>query len=202
MSKRTEEKSWLQSYNAKSERTRYAASLSKPAFGAITDVPGYENILWGGRTANNLGFNLQKAYQNMVLDYASVEKGYRPSRQGMGVAAQIEEARSQGKLADNMLPMTPAHWRAVLANLPLASTEGGKGISVGGMITLLAGLSDLANGRNTDAFKDMVTYLRKFAEISPKYSQFLPAAAAAEEGESEARDAMRSEMAAAFAAAG
>ena len=202
MAKRNEdEKSWLSSYNAKNELTRFAASLTKPAFGRLVDVPGYENILWGGRTAGNLGFNLQKAYQNLVLDFAVHEKGYRPSRPNLGVAAQIEEARAEGKVAEGMLPMTPAHWRAVLANLPLASTEGGMGISVQGMIRLLAGLADLANGRNTEDFRNLVIYLRKLAEISPKYSQFLPAARIAEDGAEEARSSMFAELNAAFAAA-
>ena len=174
MAKRNEdEKSWLSSYNSEAEKVRFAASLTKPAFGRIVEVPGYENILWGGRTAGNLGFNLQKAYQNLVLDFAVHQGGYRPSRPNLGVAAQIEEARAEGKVAEGMHPMTPAHWRAVLANLPLASTEGGVGLSVGGMIGLLAGLSDLANGRNTANFRNLVHHLRKLAEISPQYKQFL-----------------------------
>jgi len=201
MAKRNEnEKSWLANYNAKAETAKFAASLAKPAFGRITDVPGYENILWGGRTAGNLGFNLQKAYTNMVLDFA-VHQKYRPSRTGMGVAAQIEEARGLGLIPEEMRPMTPAHWRAVLGNLPLASTEGGIGMSVGGQIRLLAGLSDLENGRSTEDFQTLVVYLRKIADISPRFAQYLPAAKIAEDGAQEARSSMFAEMNAAFAAA-
>jgi hypothetical protein len=204
MAKRNEnesEKSWLANYNAKAELVKFAASLAKPAYGRITDVPGYENILWGGRTAINLGFNLQKAYMNMVLDFAVHDQKYRPSRTGMGVAAQIEEARGMGLIPEEMRPMTPAHWRAVLANLPLASTEGGVGMSVNGQIGLLAGLSDLDNGRNTADFRALVHHLRKLADISPKFAQYLPAAKIAEDGAQEARSSMYAEMNAAYAAA-
>ena len=82
--------------------------------------------------------------------------------------------------------MTPPHWRAVLSNLPLTSTEGGIGLSMKGMISLLSGLSDLATGRKTKEgkpttdFMHLVHHLRKIAEISPNYVQFLPDATSKE----------------------
>lgn len=192
---------FYQDYNAAGERVRFAASLEKPAFGRITDVPGYENILWGGRTAINLAYNLQKTYQNMVLE-AAYAGGYRPSKMDLGVAAQIEEARKEGKVPEAMREMTPAAWRSVIENLPLAKTEGGRGISVGGMINLIEGLADAAMGRNTQAALNTMQYIGRFAAIAPQYAQHLPAARVAEGKADEARAAMHDEMMAAMSAVG
>jgi len=193
MAKQETPKSYLQSYDAAAMRKKFAAALTKPAFGRITDVPGFENVFWGGRTASNLAFNLQKAYQSMLLTVI-VSKGYVPSKDGMGVASKVVEGRAKGLLPENLRHMEPADWRAVAANLPLASTEGGKGISVGGMISLLEGLSDLANGGSTPAVTQLIGIMKKFAAVSVDYAAFRPTASVAEANAAAARDLLYAEM--------
>lgn len=193
MAKQEAPKTYLQSYDAPAMRKKFAAALSKPAFGRLSDIPGYENVFWGGRTAGNLAFNLQKAYQSMLL-IVIVGGGYVPSKDGMGVASKVAEGRAKGLLPEQLRHMEPADWRAVAANLPLASTEGGKGISVGGMINLLEGLSDLANGKSTPAVTQLIGIMKKFAAVSPEYAAFRPTASVAEANAAAARDALFAEM--------
>lgn len=186
-------KTYLQSYNAAAMRKKFAAALSKPAFGRLSDVAGYENVFWGGRTAGNLAFNLQKAYQSMLL-VVIVGGGYVPSKDGMGVASKVAEGRAKGLLPERLRHMEPADWRAVAANIPITTTEGGKGISVGGMINLLEGLSDLANGVETAAVAELIKNLKMFARVSPEYAVFRPTAAAAEANAAAARADLRAQM--------
>ena len=186
-------KTYLQSYNADAQRTKFASSLTKPAFGRITDVPGYENILWGGRTASNLSFNLQTADQSMLLTVIR-KADYVPSKDGMGVASKVAEGRAKGLLPDFLRHMEPADWRAVMTNYPITSTEGGKGLSVAGMINILEGLSHLANGRETDAVTQLIGYLKKFAKVAPDYAAFRPVSTVAEANAQAARDALFAEM--------
>jgi hypothetical protein len=193
MAKQEAPKTYLQSYNAAAMRKKFAAALTKPAFGRITDVPGYENVLWGGRTAGNLAFNLQKAYQSMLL-VVLVGGGYVPSKDGMGVASKVVEGRAKGLLPERLRHMEPADWRAVTTNLPLASTEGGKGISVGGMINILEGLGDLANGKQTEAVGALIGHLKLFAKVAPEYAAFRPTSEAAEANAAAARKDLRSQM--------
>ena len=193
MAKQEAVKTYLQSYNADAMRVKFKAALTKPAFGRITDVPGFENIFWGGRTASNLAFNLQKAYQSMLLTVI-VGAGYVPSKDGMGVASKVAEGRAKGLLPERLRHMEPADWRAVTANLPVTTTEGGKGISVGGMINILEGLSDLSNGLSTPAVKDLIGHLKLFAKVAPDYAAFRQTAAAAEANAAAARMDLAKEM--------
>jgi hypothetical protein len=120
----------------------------------------------------------------------------------MGVAAQLEEARKEGKMPAGLIEMTPAAWRSVIENLVLPNTEGGRGISVGGMINLIEGLADAAMGRSTKAAENTMSNIGKFAAVSPKYAQFLPAARVAESQADAARDADQAALDAAMSAVG
>ena len=193
MAKQEAPKSFLQSYDAAAMRKKFAAALTKPAFGRLVDVPGYENIFYGGRTASNLAFNLQKAYQSMLL-VVLVGGGYVPSKDGMGVASKVVEGRAKGLLPERLRHMEPADWRAVATNMPITTTEGGKGISVGGMINILEGLSDLANGVETAAVGELIKTLKMFAKVAPDYAAFRPTASVAEANAAAARIDLRTQM--------
>lgn len=197
---------FLASYDAAAQRQRFASTLSKPAYGqAVRDasgkpIAGYENILWGGRTAINLAYNVQKAYNNVALAAAYANE-YRPLP-GMGVGKQLEEARKLGKVPEAMVEMTPAAWRSVMENLPLEGTEGGRGLSVGQLINLVEGLADAAMGRDTKAAANAMGNIAKFAAISPSFRQFLPAASALEADAAASRDEDQAALEAAMSAVG
>ena len=110
------------------------------------------------------------------------------------LASKVAEGRAKGLLPDFLRHMEPADWRAVMTNYPITSTEGGKGLSVAGMINILEGLSHLANGRETDAVTQLIGYLKKFAKVAPDYAAFRPVSTVAEANAQAARDALFAEM--------
>ena len=165
--------SFLKSYKAADYAAKYSGSLSKPAFGRLSDLPGYEGVLWGGQLSWGLGRNFSKMYTNYCLAYARA-KGY-VLRPGVGVAAQVQEARNLGLIPADMPPMEASDWRAVLENIPSPATEGGVGLSVGALLDMLSGFADVAHDRHESErvakLRDTMLYV---AEESPKYAKFKP----------------------------
>jgi hypothetical protein len=174
MAKQDEQVPFLKAYKAADYAAKYSGSLSKPAFGRLSDLPGYEGVLWGGQLSWGLGRNFSKMYTNYCLAYGSA-KGYVPSRPGMGVAAQVQEARHLGFIPADMPPMEASDWRAVLENIPSPDTEGGVGLSVGALLDMLSGFADIAHDRHKSEkvakLRDTMLYV---AEESPKYAKYKP----------------------------
>jgi len=174
MAKQDEQVPFLKSYKAAEYAAKYSGSLAKPAFGRLSDLPGYEGVLWGGQLSWGLGRNFSKMYTNYCLAYACA-KGYVPSRPGMGVAAQVQEARALGLIPADMPPMESSDWRAVLENIPSPDTEGGVGLSVGALLDMLSGFADIAHDRHKSEkvakLRDTMLYV---AEESPKYAKYKP----------------------------
>ena len=163
---------FLEAFNRAAYEARYKAALNKPAYGKITDVPGYEGVLWGGELAWNLGSNFSRLYTNYCLAYA-IEEGYKPSRPGMGVAGMLKEARLAGIFGSDLPEMNRSDWRAVLENHPQEDTEGGVGLSMAKLLGLLQGFSDNENKREkTQALNDLRDTMLNIAELLPDYEQF------------------------------
>ena len=162
---------FLEAFNRAAYEARYKAALAKPAFGRITDVPGYEGVLWGGELAWNIGSNFSRLYMNYCIAYA-IEEKYTPSRPGMGVAGILKEARAAGVFGPDLPEMNRSDWRAVLENHPQEDTEGGVGLSMAKLLDLLQGFSDNENNRKTKALADLRDTMLAIVDLLPDYEQF------------------------------
>lgn len=162
---------FLEAFNLKAYQARYAGALNKPAFGRLTNIPGYEGVLWGGELAWNLGSNFSRFYANYCLAYAFGE-GYTPSRPGMGVAGMLKEARAAGIFGPDLPEMNRSDWRAVLENHPQPDTEGGVGVSVAVLLQFLQGFSDNEHQKESEYVTDLRDSMLQIAELLPDYQQY------------------------------